>query len=208
MFPFIRPIHTVHISDVTVELWVAQRKFPFFMRADAILVPVAPDLKMVFGIAKMVRDYGADAVQYEANKVAPLPPGEAFVGIGGRYRFKYTALAVIFDEVKRTSPQLIGQAVRRALQLLQERDVKSVVFPDMTENLLAHPTWITQEQRQATAEITARAMIAAIAAAKGTVKTIKIWVWDPNNAPYFRKELERLERAGPTREMQAASQTT
>src|SRR5215470_13239864 len=113
---FYRPVQTVNVQGTTLELWVSRRKMPFFMHADAILVPVAPDLKMVFGVAKLIRDFGANAVQYEANQAAPLPPGQAFIGTGGRYRFRFTALAVIFDEVKRTSPDLVMQAVQNAMQ--------------------------------------------------------------------------------------------
>lgn len=208
MFPFIKPVETVKTADMTIELWVSERKFPYFMRSDAIIVPVAPDLKMVFGVAKIARDYGADLIQYEANAVAPLPPGEAFVGTGARYRFKYTALAVIFDPLKRTGPQQISQAVRRSLQLLQERGARSVVFPDMTENLLAQPSWITQEQRAATADITAQIMLSAIAASRGAIKTVRIWVWQPAHADAFRREMKRLDRSGSPRETQATSPAT
>lgn len=179
--------------NFSLELWVSRRKLP--VPAGAILVPVAPDLKMVFGIAKIVRDYGADAVQNEANRVAPLRPGEAFVGTGGRYRYRYTALAVIFDEAKRTGPELICSAVLHAMELLNERGVGSVLFPDMTENLLTQPTWITEEQRQQTAEITAQAMVDAALACRGLVRTIRFWVWDPRNTGAFRRALEKVSLA-------------
>jgi O-acetyl-ADP-ribose deacetylase (regulator of RNase III) len=194
MYPFVfRPTLRVAMQDLSIELWVAQRKMPLLMRAQGIIVPVAPDLKMVFGVAKMVRDYGADKVQYEANRVAPLAPGEAFVGTGARYKYKYTALAVIFDEAKRTSPELITSAMTRAAQLLQERGVRSVVIPDMTENLLTQPPWITPEQRAATAEITARITIDAILAAGAHIRSVKLWCWERANAEIFRRELERLK---------------
>src|SRR5690349_12367449 len=105
------------LEDLTIEVWVSQRKLPLAMRAGAILVPTAPDLKMVFGIAKMVRDMGADNAQREANAVAPLPPGEVFIGTGAKYRYKFTALAVIFDEAKRTSPQWITSSVGKAMRM-------------------------------------------------------------------------------------------
>src|SRR5579872_2614144 len=115
-WPFITSSLHVHRNGYNVRLWIAQRKLPFLMSSmvsrQAILVPVAPDLKMVFGIAKRVRDYGADKVQREALKVAPLPAGEAFIGTGARYRFANTVLAVIFDEYKRTNPETITRAVR------------------------------------------------------------------------------------------------
>lgn len=193
---FYRPVQTVNVQGTTLELWVSRRKMPFFMHADAILVPVAPDLKMVFGVAKLIRDFGANAVQYEANRAAPLPPGQAFIGAGGRYRFKYTVLAVIFDEVKRTTPDYILQAVRSAMQQAHRKGAKSLIFPDMTENLLTQPTWITPEQRHQTAEITARIMLDAIMASRGIVPMVKIWCWEPANADIFVKELKRLATEG------------
>src|SRR5579871_4946423 len=178
MHPLIyRPSYRVSMADLTIELWVAQRKIPMLMRADA----------------KIARDYGADRVQYEANKVAPLPPGEAFVGTGARYKYKYTALAVVFDEFKRTSPELITQAINRATRLLRDRGARSVVVPDMTENLLTQPTWITQEQRDATAALLARITVDAIMDAGAYVRNVKIWCWEPANAAFFRKELEALK---------------
>lgn len=193
---FYRPVQTVTVQGTTLELWVSRRKMPYFMHADAILVPVAPDLKMVFGVAKLIRDFGANAVQYEANKAAPLPPGQAFIGTGGRYRFQYTVLAVIFDEVKRTTPDYILQAVRSAMQQAHRKGARSLIFPDMTENLLTQPTWITPEQRHQTAEITARIMLDAILASRGIIPTVKIWCWEPANADVFIKELKRLAIEG------------
>jgi len=189
----VMPTKRVSLQDLTVELWVSQRKLPLALRADAIIVPVAQDLKMVFGVAKMARDMGADFVQHEAAKVAPLQPGDAFVGTGARFRYKYTALAVIFDQNKRTSPAIIGQAIRTALNKLRGLGANSVVFPDMTENLLAQPNWITDEQRRTTAAITARMMVDAIVAG-GLMGTVRIWVWDPKNASFFAEELDRVKK--------------
>lgn len=193
---FNRPAVRVRKLDMNIEIWAVKRKLPFLLTfppaAHAVIVPVAPDLKMVFGVAKMVRDYGGDRVQYEALKVAPLAPGDAFVGAGSRYRFGHTALAVIFDEQKRTSPELISRAVRRAAEESHAAGATSLVIPDFTENLLTQPNWITQEQRRNTAEIAAVTTFAALRNLKGTMKTIKIWCWDPRNASFFHNELKRL----------------
>jgi O-acetyl-ADP-ribose deacetylase (regulator of RNase III) len=186
------PRYRAALENLTIEIWVSQRKLPFMLRGGAIIVPTAPDLKMVFGIAKMVRDMGGDHVQREANAVAPLAPGEAFVGTGAKYRYKYTALAVIFDQVKRTSPQLITSAVGKAMRMLRDRGVNSVIFPDMTENLLTQPNWITPEQRRETAAITARLMLAGILDAGSNIQTVRIWVWDKANAEVFIDELKRF----------------
>jgi hypothetical protein len=196
---FITPTLRVKKSGLNVHLWVAQRKLPFLMAGapfltqhQAILVPVAPDLKMVFGVAKLVRDQGANMVQREADRVAPLAPGDAFIGAGARYRYDNTVLAVIFDESKRTSPDLITRAVRRGAELANQRGCTSLILPDMTENLLAQPNWITQEQRRATAELAALTLVNAIRASRGVVDRFNVWCWDPNNAGFYIRELNRL----------------
>src|SRR5258707_1084963 len=78
-----RPVKRIVVDDTAIELWERERKMPG--GADAIIVPVAPDLKMSTGVAKWVRDATANTVQYEALKVAPLKPGDVFVGSGGKY---------------------------------------------------------------------------------------------------------------------------
>ena len=186
------PRYRATLENLTIELYVSQRKLPALAAADALIVPVGPDLKMVSGVAKMARDRGADLVQYEANKVAPLLPGDVFIGTGARYRYKYTALAVIFDQSKRTSAELISQAIVNAVRKLRDLGAKSVVVADMTENLLAQPNWITVEQRRKTAAITAKIIVDAIIACGSTARTIKIWCSEPDNAQFYVEELKHI----------------
>lgn len=196
--PVIRPVTRVSVGGLGINLYVAQRKLPFsigntLFLNNALLVPVAPDLKMVFGVAKLARDWGADIAQNEALRVAPLPAGEAFLGTGGRYRFRYTVLSVIFDEQKRTSPDIIRRAVRRGAQLASERGATSLILPDMTENLLAQPNWITDAQRAETAQITAFTLVDTLRSFRNMMKTVNIWCWDPRNAEFYVRELKRLK---------------
>jgi len=189
-----RPRKRVELDDLTIELWVSERRLPGL--ADAIIVPVAPDLAMVAGIAKWVRDTTANAVQYEAQKAAPLPPGEVFVGPGGRYRYQVAALAVVMDEQKRTKPEWITAAVSRAMRLARRKEAESCLLPDMTEDLLRQPQSITEAERRATCEPIARAMIAGVLAAADTMELVKIWVWRPGVEDIFLRELERVEQNG------------
>ncbi len=189
------PNHKVNIPGLKIELWVSQRKFPYLAFPGGLVVPVAPDLKMIFGAAKIVRDWGGGRAQYEANKAAPLPPGEIFVGTGSRYRFYgKTILAVIFDEQKRTHPEWIASALKKAAAGMSDgHGSATLMIPDMTENLLTQPNWITEDQRLDTARATARLMLDAILACRGTaVKTVKIWVSDPANADIFIEEMDAL----------------
>ena len=188
------PKKRISLPDLTIELWVSQRSLPMLLIGNAIIVPTAPDLKMVFGVAKMVRDMGADAVQYEANAAAPIEPGHAFIGTGAKFRYKFTALAVIFDRSKRTSQAYISSAISDAMRQLRAKGAKSVVVPDMTENLLSQPNWITDEQRQETAAIAARMLVDAVVAAGSNIKVVRIWVWDPSLAHLYISELDRLKK--------------
>jgi hypothetical protein len=209
LLPFIfPPAYRIRIGGMTIELWESRRRYPLVSMAQALIVPVMPDLKMVFGAAKMARDRGAGKVQVEASKVAPLAPGEAFVGPGARYLYRYTALAVIFDEQKRTTPELMTRGLRRTMELLSQEDhVSSVIVPDMTETLLAQPNQITEEAGQKTAHQTARLMLESLLACHDLMKTVKIWVWNPDNTDAFIAEMERLEEEEDEKRASATTRT-
>ncbi len=198
-----KPVFRVDLRDVRVELWVKERSFP--SRAQAIIAPVSPDLKMVFGISKVIRDYTADAVQREAEQAAPLEPGDAFVGTGGKYRFRWTALAVIFDSYKRTTPALITSAYVRAIQLVRSRGATTCIIPDITENLLRQPRDISSEKRRQTAMIAARAIFEAIMATRGSMRIVKVWVWDQRNAELFLETMKLLEGGEWSKREQSAT---
>lgn len=185
-----RPLRRVSLTDLTVELW--KRDWNQAPPADAIVVPVAPDLRMVAGIAKWVRDATADKVQREALQVAPLPVGEAFVGAGGRYRFKMAALAVVMDGQKRTTPEWITGALGRAISLATDRGARIIVLPDMTDDLVRQPNWISDQQRRDTCGPIARAMLDAAVQAGHAAENIRVWVWRDSNLDIYQQEFERL----------------
>ena len=72
-----------------------------------------------------------------------------------------------------------------------ERGLNSVILPDLTENLLAQPNWITESQRNETAEIAAFTLVDTLKSCRGMVKTIHLWCLDPRNAEYYLRELKR-----------------
>jgi hypothetical protein len=187
------PYFHLKVDGLKIELWVSQRKYPWMSLSQAFIVPVAPDLKMVFGSAKIARDWGANKVQYEADAVAPLQPGDAFVGSGSRYRWQYTALAVIFDSQKRTNSELISAALGAAMNKLSDEDVTNAILPDLTDNLMAQPNWITDEQRESTARQAARLTLDALYTHRGALQTVRIWVFDPRNADIYIEEMEKWQ---------------
>jgi O-acetyl-ADP-ribose deacetylase (regulator of RNase III) len=186
-----RAYKVIELPDMTIELWVSERRFP--RAADAVVVPVATDLKMVAGVAKVVRDATANRLQIEADAAAPLAPGDAFAGSGGKYRFGSGILAVVMDAQKRTTPEWITGAISKAIDLAQSRAAHSILIPDMTEDLLRQPPTITEEERRRTCGPVARALVDGIAASRGKVHTVCLWVWSKGTEDILAEELERLK---------------
>ena len=180
-------------GDLQVELWGGDwYRVP---RADAIVVPVSTDMQMYTPVAKWVRDASAYEVQNQANRVAPMDPGQAFMGTGGKYRFKMAAVAVVMDDQKRVTGDWITGAVERAIRLAGEHGAQTVVVPDMTEDLIRHPQTISADQRRQTAEVVAPAVLRGILNAGDVVDEVKLWVWKPENRALYAAEMERAEGA-------------
>lgn len=188
-----RPLKTVHYGDLAIELWVKQRKMP--APGEAIIVPVAPDLKMVNGIAKWVRDVTADDIQRQAEAVAPLPPGEVFIGRGGKFRFGHTALTVVMDDKKLPRSEWITDGVARAITESRALGAGTIILPDFTEDLLRQPETISDQLRRDSCRPIARAMLAGVIQAGDTMETIRIWVWRKGNEDIYAEEMAHLEGA-------------
>jgi hypothetical protein len=190
-----KPLRKVRHGDLTIELWTRERRMP--APGEAIIVPVAPDLKMAVGIAKWVRDVTADEVQREALAVAPLPPGDAFVGRGGKFRFGYTALAVVMDENKIPTPAWIRDGVTQAIREARGQGAGTILLPDFTEDLLRQPQTITDEQRRESCRPIARAMLEGVLGAGDTMETIRVWVWRKGYEDVYAEEMDRIADVEP-----------
>ena len=197
--PFIfPPYYHTKAGELKIELWVSQRTFPYAAMPEAVLAPVAPDLKMNTSAAKVVRDWGASRVQYEANTAAPLKPGDAFLGSGARFRLNWrmTALAVIFDEQKRTNPELFGVALYTAAKLASEQGAANLLIPDITENLMQQPNWVTDADREIATRKTARMVILSLLPLNGVITTVKLWMASPEAADIYLEEIEKMQDEG------------
>ena len=186
-----KPVKKVIVGETTIELWVRERKFP--SRAEAIVIPAAPDLNMNVGIAKWVKDKTANRLQRDAQRAAPREPGTAFVGSGGKFYFTFAILAVVMDDSKITKPEWIANAITHGILQAQEHDVRTIIIPDMTEDLLRQPQTITEQARLESCGPIARAMLDGILSAPDAMETVKIWVWRSVNLPVFVAEMERLQ---------------
>jgi len=185
-----RPVRKMKVDGVSLELWVTERKFP--VSADAIVAPVAPDLQMATGIAKWIRDATADAAQQAAAASAPLEPGAVLIAPGARYRFGSTILAVVMDDAKRVEAGWISGAIATALRKAAAQGMDRVIIPDITEDLLRQPNWITTEQRVDSCRPIARAVLRGIVEGAAGLDTVHLWIWQPVYAEVYLEELERI----------------
>lgn len=188
-----RPRRTIDLGDVTVELWFAEGRFP--TGADVVVAPVSPDLKMEAGVAKMVRDAAGRAVQAEANRVAPIPPGEAFVATGAQSGPGAVALAVVMDGEKRVRPEWIRRAISQTFAKARSRDAYSVLIPDMTEDLVPQPEILSEAERAQTCRLAAHSVADAIADSPVRPGLVRIWVRNADQERVWREELERRAEA-------------
>ncbi len=185
-----KPVRRVKRGDTTVELWTRDWARP--PAGEALIVPVGTDLRMTTGIAKWARDTTANRLAAEAEAAAPLQPGQAWAGQGGKFRFRIASLAVVTDESKRTSEEWIAQGVNSAIQEARSQGARTCVVPDFTDDLLRQPKDITDAQRRETCGPIARAIVNGILASGDTMEEVRIWVWRKVDEDIYAEEMDRL----------------
>lgn len=181
-----RPVFAANVSGTKIELWVSGR-LP--KATDLVVVPVAPDLKLIAGSALWVRGVTAGRAQQEADALAPRELGDAAIVAGARYRFGKTGLAVVMDRRKQFTREAIQDGIRRAVALASERSITSVTIPDWTPDLMRQPRVSGPAQRVATAESVAPALCDAALALAGQVHCVRLWVRHPELVELYRGAL-------------------
>lgn len=106
------------------------------------------------------------------------------------------ALAVVMDDTKRVSTGNIAAGIAKAACLARDHGAKTLALPDMTEDLLRQPRWVTDEQRRETCRAIASAMIEGIARQNGAVPTVRIWVWQSATQSVWIEEFDRVAKTG------------
>lgn len=181
-----RPSMALNLRGTRFELWCS-RRLP--RTTDLVVVPVAPDLKLIAGSALWVRGVTAGHAQREADALAPREPGDAVVVAGARYRFARTGLAVVLDRRKQYSPDAIRDGIRRAVALAAERSISSVTIPDWSPDLMRQPRAQNMALRLSTAAEVAPMLVDAAMALAGQVHCVRIWVQHPEIAEVYRSAI-------------------
>ena len=151
---------------------------------EAFVFYAQPDLKLGSGFGNAIAVRGGPEIQKELDELEPLETGEAAVTGAGKLKAKYIIHAVgpRFREVG--TERKLRTTVRRALELVSEKQIERVAFPPMGAGFYGVPL-----------EVCARIMWGTIkeyVEEHATIKEVVICVMDTREYEPFKKALAGL----------------
>lgn len=115
-----------------------------FAPADAVVIPARHDLRVIAGVAAMLRKAGGDVVQEGVADRAPAPLGAVVPGPGGSLAAPHVLHAVVVserledllgprEEGALIHGSVLRAATREALLAAERLGARAVTFTDLTE---------------------------------------------------------------------------
>ena len=98
---------------------------------DAIVNPANGALTMEAGLAAVLKKKGGELIEQQAQKKAPLFPGEAIITGGNNLKCKYVIHAVTVNDNGKTDEHTLRRACANAFQRAVELDVSSLALPGL-----------------------------------------------------------------------------
>ncbi|MCX7855379.1 MAG: macro domain-containing protein [Anaerolineae bacterium] len=113
---------------------------------DAIVNAANEYLAHGGGVAGVIARKGGPTIQRESDewvrRYGPVPTGSAAITSGGRLKARYVIHAVgpVYDRTDpEQSAQLLASAVRAALRMADEHNLKSVALPAISTGIFGYP---------------------------------------------------------------------
>jgi O-acetyl-ADP-ribose deacetylase (regulator of RNase III) len=131
----------VQVNDTVLELVEGDITE---MDVDAIVNAANERLAHGGGVAGVISRKGGPAIQHESDAWvrarSRVPTGSAAITSGGRLKARHVIHAVgpIYDGTAR-SAELLASAVRAALQVADDHDLKSVALPAISTGIFGYP---------------------------------------------------------------------
>lgn len=98
----------------------------------ALVIPAGRSLKMEDGLGKIIKDKGGKVIEDEALKMAPaLELGNVLSTTAGQLKAKYVLHAVLWDEHRIVTENVLRKAVALSLVAAKDLGVDSVVLPPL-----------------------------------------------------------------------------
>jgi len=126
------------ISGVTVECIsgdIAKQK-----DMEAVVNAANAWLRSGGGVAGAIHRAAGPGLEEECRPMAPIKPGEAVISGGHRLPNKYVihCLGPVYGRDK-PEDELLASCYRRALELAEEKGIKSVAFPAISTGAFGYP---------------------------------------------------------------------
>ncbi|MGD2143553.1 MAG: macro domain-containing protein [Anaerolineae bacterium] len=133
----------VQINDAILELVEGDITQ---LSTDAIVNAANQRLAHGGGVAAVIAQAGGRAIQKESSewlrKHGPVPTGSAAITSGGELKADYVIHTVgpVYDPTSRSeSAELLASAVKSALQLAVEHDLRSIALPAISTGIFGYP---------------------------------------------------------------------
>jgi O-acetyl-ADP-ribose deacetylase (regulator of RNase III) len=97
--------------------------------AEAIVNAANNHLWMGAGVAGAIKRKGGQSIEDEAVKLGPIGIGEATITQAGKLKAKYVIHAAVMGQDLATDAKLIKKTTYSALELAEQRAIKSIAFP-------------------------------------------------------------------------------
>jgi len=98
-------------------------------RVDAIVNAANSALRLGAGVAGAIREKGGPSIQAECDAIGSIEVGDAAVTGAGGLAARYVIHAAAMPPGGRASEQSIRSALRRSLELADERGCRSIAVP-------------------------------------------------------------------------------
>jgi O-acetyl-ADP-ribose deacetylase (regulator of RNase III) len=96
---------------------------------DAIVNAANNHLWMGGGVAGAIKRAGGEEIEQEAMAKGPIDVGDAVATGGGRLPARHVIHAAVMGQDLVTSPELVGQTTRRALEVAEQIGARTVALP-------------------------------------------------------------------------------
>ena len=119
MIAFKLPSATLEILDGDISL----------QDVDAVVNAANSHFWMGSGVAGALKARGGPSIETQAIALGPVEPGDVVITGAGQLRARHVIHAAVMRQDLQTSPSIIEQATRRALELADHRQFTSIAFP-------------------------------------------------------------------------------
>jgi O-acetyl-ADP-ribose deacetylase (regulator of RNase III) len=96
---------------------------------DAIANAANNRLWMGAGVAGAIKRAGGEKIEQEAVAKGPIEVGDAVATGGGRLRARHVIHGAVMGQDLRTTAELVARTTRRALEVADELDCRSLALP-------------------------------------------------------------------------------